>query len=87
MSGKSRISRYLCFLVDQVNFYRKYVPEVAKFPLHLIFCPWKATKEEQEAADCIIGQQYPEPCIDHDVAMERNTKYMKIIRMATLSRQ
>ena len=31
----------------------------------------------QQKAGCIIGQDYPLPIVDHDVARDRNMKMMK----------
>ena len=31
----------------------------------------------QEAANCIIGKDYPLPCIDHEKAFRENVKKMK----------
>lgn len=44
---------------------RKYVPELAQVPLQYLSQPSKMTEAEQKAADCIIGQDYPAPIVDH----------------------
>ncbi|WP_246218491.1 cryptochrome/photolyase family protein [Litoribacterium kuwaitense] len=46
-------------------FIRKYVPELAGVPTKYIHQPEKMSHEEQQKAGCIIGQDYPEPMVDH----------------------
>ena len=44
---------------------RRYVPVLKKMPLKYLFQPWKAPREIQEKAGCVVGQDYPEPMVDH----------------------
>jgi hypothetical protein len=32
---------------------------------------WTMTEEEQQAAGCVIGRDYPEPIVDHELERER----------------
>jgi len=32
--------------------------------------PWTITEEEQPAAGCVIGRDYPEPVVDHELERE-----------------
>jgi deoxyribodipyrimidine photo-lyase len=51
---------------DPTNAYvRKYVPELASVPDEFIKEPWKMTAEQQAAAACGIGTDYPAPIVDH----------------------
>jgi deoxyribodipyrimidine photo-lyase len=50
---------------------RRFVPELRAVPADRIHEPWTMSAEEQEAADCVIGRDYPAPVIDHAVARER----------------
>jgi hypothetical protein len=51
---------------------RKFCPELKNFPLEYLFEPWKAPLTVQEEANCIIGRDYPEPCLDHEKASKEN---------------
>jgi len=56
---------------------RKYVPLLKKFPDKYIYEPWLAPKETQQAAGCIIGEDYPKPIVDHKVVSSQNKTKMK----------
>ncbi|HEY8584335.1 MAG TPA: deoxyribodipyrimidine photo-lyase [Capillimicrobium sp.] len=44
---------------------RRWVPELRDVPLPRLFEPWTMDLAEQAAAGCVIGQDYPEPIVDH----------------------
>ena len=50
---------------------RRWVPELSIVPVKYIHEPWKMPLLEQRRAGCAIGQDYPEPIIDHQWARER----------------
>jgi len=54
---------------------RRWVPELAKVPDKLLSKPWEMSQEQQAEAVCVIGEDYPEPIVDHAaerrVAQER----------------
>lgn len=58
-------------------FIKKYVPELRKFPSGIIYEPWKASLDNQKKYGCIIGKDYPQRIVDHDVAMKANLLKMK----------
>ncbi|XP_025837056.1 cryptochrome-1 [Agrilus planipennis] len=62
------------------EFIKRYVPELKKFPSTLIYEPWKASLEQQIAAECIVGKDYPNRIINHKEAAERNRLAMKTLR-------
>lgn len=49
---------------------RRFVPELAKVEGKLIHEPSKLRPMEQKAADCIIGEDYPKPIVDHKAARQ-----------------
>ena len=44
------------------------------FPTEYIYAPWEAPIEIQEKSGCVIGKDYPEPMVDHDLVVKRNRK-------------
>ncbi|MCB0882771.1 MAG: deoxyribodipyrimidine photo-lyase [Thermoleophilia bacterium] len=50
---------------------RRWVPELAGVSGARIHEPWRMTPDEQEAAGCVIGVDYPGPVTDHSGARER----------------
>ncbi|QJE73605.1 deoxyribodipyrimidine photo-lyase [Aerophototrophica crusticola] len=50
------------------TFTRRWLPELAGVPGHLLQEPWKMDAAEQERAGCILGRDYPLPLVDHQEA-------------------
>jgi deoxyribodipyrimidine photo-lyase len=44
---------------------RRWVPELADVPTAKLAEPWTMTADEQRAACCVIGRDYPAPIVDH----------------------
>ena len=44
---------------------RRWVPQLEAVPDERLVRPWEMAPEEQEAAGCVIGRDYPEPVVDH----------------------
>lgn len=57
-------------------FFRKYVPQLSKYPTAYIYEPWKAPLKVQEKAGCIVGKDYPKPIVEHDKIRKKNIERM-----------
>lgn len=53
------------------TYVRRWIPELARVPAARVHEPWTMTPEEQAAAGCRIGTDYPAPIVDHAAARER----------------
>ncbi|UTI66477.1 DNA photolyase family protein [Paraconexibacter antarcticus] len=57
------------------TYIRRWVPELANVSDRRIHEPWRMSDDEQAAAGCVIGEDYPAPIVDHKAerlhAMER----------------
>jgi deoxyribodipyrimidine photo-lyase len=50
---------------------RRWVPELRDVPLARLVEPWTMSEDEQAAAGCVIGADYPAPIVDHKEERER----------------
>ncbi len=50
---------------------RRWIPELADVPVARLHAPWEMTADEQRAARCRIGVDYPAPIVDHAEARAR----------------
>lgn len=58
------------------DYIRKYVNELKKFPAEFIYEPWKAPLNVQKSAGCIIGIDYPNRIIEHEIVHKDNITKM-----------
>ena len=55
------------------------MPELRDVPLEKLAEPWTMSDDEQEAAGCVIGHDYPAPIVDHSAsASGRSTRYRAV---------
>ncbi|MBL8059504.1 MAG: deoxyribodipyrimidine photo-lyase [Chthonomonas sp.] len=62
------------------SFITKWCPELTDFPVEFRHWPHEATQFDQEAARCILGQDYPHPIVDHQ---EQKSKAIALFKVAT----
>ena len=55
----------------------RWVPELAHVPKKYIQTPWKMSAQEQARHQCKIGQDYPAPIVDHEVARDNTLAVYK----------
>ena len=67
----------------QGAFIRRYLPELARVPEAFIHAPWTLGSQEQRAAGCVIGRDYPAPIVDHAAQRE---KALALFRSAAAGR-
>ena len=56
------------------EYIRRYLPELEAVPDEYIHEPWKMPEDVQAESGCRIGEDYPEPLVDHGKARERTLK-------------
>lgn len=62
------------------RYIRRWVPELADVPDKYIHKPWEMSLDEQKKVNCIIGQTYPRPLVDHQAARKRTLEAYKNTR-------
>jgi len=61
---------------------RRWIPEIAKLPNKLIHSPWKASTSQLEEASINLGENYPNPIVEHGAARTRALAAYQSIRIA-----
>lgn len=54
------------------EYIRKYVPELVNYPKSMIYEPWTATAAQQREYGCVIGKDYPQRIVVHEVILKKN---------------
>ncbi|MCX7276053.1 MAG: deoxyribodipyrimidine photo-lyase [Burkholderiales bacterium] len=62
------------------KFIRRYLPQLAKLPNTAIHAPWTAKPMELQAADAVLGQNYPHPIVAHDAARARTLLRYAVVK-------
>jgi len=62
------------------GYVRRWVPELRDVPLAKLAQPWAMSEDEQQAAGCVIGRDYPEPIVDHKRERERAMARYRAVR-------
>jgi deoxyribodipyrimidine photo-lyase len=65
------------------SYIRRWLPELVDVPDKFIHIPWDMSPQLQRQTGCVIGQDYPEPIIDHRQAKDRTlTAYSQARELA-----
>jgi deoxyribodipyrimidine photo-lyase len=62
------------------NFSPSWVPELAGLPNEWIHQPWAAPAAILKAAGVSLGEHYPHPLVDHDVARRKALRALAAIK-------
>lgn len=62
------------------DYIRRFVPELGKVPDKYLYEPWEMPESVQEACNCRIGKDYPEPVIEHKTGRARALKAFESIK-------
>jgi deoxyribodipyrimidine photo-lyase len=69
------------------KFIRRYLPQLAKLSSTSIHAPWTVAPLELEAAGVRLGDNYPEPIVDHAEARARTLERYAVVREAKSGRK
>ncbi len=64
----------------QGKFIRRYLPQLAKLGDKYIHTPWLAPSAEREAAEVVLGTDYPLPIVDHAQARALTLQRYAVVR-------
>ncbi len=53
------------------DYIRRWVPELVRVPERYIHTPWEMPIDQQRSANCLLGEHYPLPIVDHSFARQR----------------
>ncbi len=62
------------------KFIRRYLPQLAKLSNKSIHAPWTAKPLELQAAEVMLGANYPNPVVAHDVARARTLLRYAVVK-------
>ena len=60
---------------------KKYIPELEALPIKFLFNPWEAPKDILDAANIVLGEDYPKPIIDLKKSREKALAAFKSIKI------
>ena len=62
------------------KFIRKYLPQLSKLPNATIHEPWNAKPVDLQAANVVLGVNYPHPIVDHAQAREKTLLRYAVVK-------
>jgi deoxyribodipyrimidine photo-lyase len=67
-------------------FIGRWVPELAGVPAAYVHMPWTMPISVQQASGCLIGRDYPQPLVDHALAVREAKRRLAAVRGTAESR-
>ncbi len=64
----------------QGRFIRRYLPQLAGLPDAALHAPWTARPVDLAAAGLVIGHDYPEPIVQHELARARTLERYAVVK-------
>jgi deoxyribodipyrimidine photo-lyase len=64
------------------KFIRRYLPQLAKLSDKRIHAPWTASADELLQAGIVLGVDYPQPVVQHDLARQRTLLRYAVVKPA-----
>ncbi|MBP6502027.1 MAG: deoxyribodipyrimidine photo-lyase [Rhodoferax sp.] len=64
----------------QGRFITRYLPQLAALPASAIHAPWQSGALELAAANIRLGENYPQPLVDHDTARTQTLERYAVVR-------
>ncbi|MDH6153974.1 deoxyribodipyrimidine photo-lyase [Polynucleobacter sphagniphilus] len=65
------------------KFIKRYLPQLSKLSKKSIHAPWRSGHIELEAADLLLGRDYPLPVVDHDEARKKTLVRYSVVKKVT----
>jgi deoxyribodipyrimidine photo-lyase len=62
------------------KFIRRYLPQLAKLSNKRIHAPWLASEDELKQAGITLGEDYPQPIVQHDLARLRTLERYAVVK-------
>ncbi|NMM08962.1 MAG: deoxyribodipyrimidine photo-lyase [Polaromonas sp.] len=68
---------------EEGKFIRKYLPVLEKLPTPALHSPWLAKPAELSAAGVLLGENYPRPLVQHDIARALTLERYTVVKRKT----
>jgi deoxyribodipyrimidine photo-lyase len=66
----------------QGTYVRRWVPELARLPDEWIHRPWAAPEAVRAVAGLVLGEHYPWPLVDHDIARREALQALAAVKLS-----
>ncbi|HEY4317812.1 MAG TPA: deoxyribodipyrimidine photo-lyase [Herbaspirillum sp.] len=67
------------------KFIRRYLPQLGRLSDRRIHAPWNASADELREAGVILGENYPQPIVQHGLARQRTLERYAVVKEARVN--